>query len=93
MNGLSKEAKDELMDSVHYRECDIIYKKRMYHIEPIGRTMTIGLYEKERHSIEKWTEINEGDSEKSFHKFLNEPIFEGKTFLEIIDELTIYSMR
>lgn len=93
MNGLTKEEKDELMDSVHYRECDIIYKNRMYHIEPVCRSMSIGLYEKGNESIEKWIEINEGDGERSYQKFLNEPLFEGKSFLQILDELEIYSMR
>jgi len=93
MNGLSKETKDELMNSIQYRECDIIYKKQMYHIESCGKTMSVGIYDKTNEIIEKWIEIDEGNAEKSYQKFLNEPLFSGKTILEIIDELIIYSMR
>lgn len=69
MNGLSKETKEELMNSIQYRECDIIYKKQMYHIEPYGQIMTIGIYDKTNKMIEKWIEIDEGNAEKSYQSF------------------------
>lgn len=93
MNGLTKEEKEELMNSMYYRECDIIYKSEMYHIENCSGVMTIGRYLPDRKSIEAWIEIDEGDFDKTFEKFLHEPIFDNKCISEILDDLKVYSMR
>ena len=49
MNGLTKE---EIINSMYYRKCDIIYKNEMYHIENCSGVMTIGRYLPDGKSIE-----------------------------------------
>lgn len=95
MSKLSKEELQSFMESIEYREADIIYKKVYYHIEAIGHDYYVSKYLTEDGPIidDKIVKGHKGDKGETFKKFLNEKLFDGKSILEIIDDIEIISSR